>query len=229
MNLLLRPVRSSVGTKYVMAITGLGLMAFVVAHMGGNLLIYLGRDTINAYGHALESNPVLLWTARLSLLVFFLIHVTLGIRATLQDRAARPTPYVYEAAIQATWASRHMLLTGLVLLAFILYHLLHFTFGITDPSHFKYEIPLAARGYYDVASMVVGGFQQWPVSLGYLVAQVFLGLHLWHGAGSWFQHLGLNCRGCQKMIHRFAVGLASIVVVGNCSIPLAILLGWQPH
>src|SRR5437764_358231 len=128
MNLLLRPVRSSVGSKYVMAVTGLGLTGFVIAHMAGNLLIFRGKAPLNNYAHALESNPGLLWTARLILLAIFLLHIVLGIRLTWQNQAARPVRYVYEDTVQANWASRHMLLTGLVILAFVIYHLLHFTF-----------------------------------------------------------------------------------------------------
>src|SRR3954451_9144890 len=137
MNLLLRPVRTSVGSKYVMALTGLGLIAFVLAHMAGNLLIFAGKAALNNYAHALESNPGLLWSARLGLLAIFLIHVVLGIRLTRQNMDARPVDYVYPDTVQASFASRHMLFTGLLILAFVLYHLLHFTFGVTDPGHFK--------------------------------------------------------------------------------------------
>ncbi len=228
MNILLRPVRTSVGSKYVMAITGLGLVAFVLGHMGGNLLIYRGREALNSYAHALETSPILLWLARLGLLAIFLIHIVLGIRLTRQNMAARPERYVYEDTQVASWASRHMLLTGFVVLAFVIYHLLHFTFGVTDPRHFKYAIPADPKGYRDVAEMVVAGFSQWPVVLAYVVAQLFLGLHLWHGAGSWFQSLGLSRQGLYSWIHGFGQFIATIVVIGNCSIPLVILSGWRP-
>jgi succinate dehydrogenase / fumarate reductase cytochrome b subunit len=236
MNLLLRPVRSSVGSKYVMAVTGLALIGFVIAHMAGNLLIFAGKAPLNNYAHALESKPALLWTARAVLLAFFLVHVVFGIRLSWQNQAARPVRYVYEDTVQASWASRHMLLTGLVLLAFILYHLLHFTFGLTDPEHFKRNTalyqpadPAVHPEYDDVAAMVVGGFAQWPVSLAYVVAQLVLGLHLWHGAGSWFQSLGLNGPGYDRLVRGFAVTVATAVVLGNCSIPLAILMGFRPQ
>jgi succinate dehydrogenase / fumarate reductase cytochrome b subunit len=237
MNLLLRPVRSSVGSKYVMAVTGLALIGFVLAHMAGNLLIFAGKGPLNHYAHALESKPALLWAARAGLLALFLVHVVLGIRLTWQNQAARPVRYVYEDTVQASWASRHMLLTGLVILAFVIYHLLHFTFGVTDPENFKRNIAPYTPGPVDpgvqpeadVAGMVVGGFQQWPVSLAYVVAQLFLGLHLWHGAGSWFQSLGLGGPGYDRLIRGFAVTVATAVVLGNCSIPLAILLGFRPQ
>jgi succinate dehydrogenase / fumarate reductase, cytochrome b subunit len=229
MNLLLRPLpRSSVGSKYVMAVTGLLLIGFVLAHMAGNLLIFAGREALNAYAHALEDKPPLLWTARVVLLAIFVLHVVLGIRLTRDNLRARPVRYVYEDTVQANWASRHMLLTGLVLLAFVVYHLLHFTFGVTDPSHFKYRLPLDPQKYRDVAAMVVGGFRQPVVTLAYVVAMVFLALHLWHGAASWFQSLGLNGRGYDKVINRVGPVIALVVLVGNCSIPLAILAGYVP-
>jgi succinate dehydrogenase / fumarate reductase cytochrome b subunit len=229
MNRLLRAARSSVGSKYLMALTGLGLMGFVIVHMAGNLLIYGGKEALNDYAHTLESKPHLLWTFRGGLLAIFLLHLWLGIRLSGQDRSARPIRYYYEKTIQASWASRHMLLTGLVVLAFVIYHLLHFTFGVTDPATFKYYLPRdPVTGYYDVAGMVVDGFRQWLVVLAYVVAQVFLGLHLWHGASSWLQHLGLNAPGYHRLVHGFGVVVATAVVVGNCSIPLVILAGWRP-
>jgi succinate dehydrogenase / fumarate reductase cytochrome b subunit len=234
MNVLLRPVRTSVGSKYVMALTGLFLILFVLGHMTGNLLIYRGRESLNSYAHALETSPVLLWTARSGLLLLFVVHILLGIRLTRQNRAARPVKYVFEDTVQASWASRHMLLTGLVILAFVIYHLLHFTFGVTDPAAFKtrlapYVVPDDPKAVYrDVAEMVVRGFEKWPVSLGYVVAQLILGLHLWHGAGSWLQSLGASRPGLMPYIHGLGKTIAIIVMVGNCSIPLAILSGWKP-
>jgi succinate dehydrogenase / fumarate reductase cytochrome b subunit len=212
-----------------MALTGLVLIGFVLGHMGGNLLIYRGREALNSYAHALETSPILLWIARIFLLIVFVTHILLGIRLTRQNWMARPIKYVYEDTVQASWASRHMLLTGLVILAFVIYHLLHFTFGVTDPRNFKFTLPAdPATGYHDVAEMVVLGFAQWPVTLAYVVAQIFLALHLWHGAASWLQSLGLNRPDLRKPIDAVGAAIALIVLVGNCSIPLAILAGWQP-
>jgi succinate dehydrogenase / fumarate reductase cytochrome b subunit len=234
MNVLLRPVRTSVGSKYVMALTGLALILFVIAHMIGNLLIFRGREALNSYAHALETSPVLLWTARSGLLAVFVLHIVLGIRLTRQNTAARPVRYVCEDTVQANWASRHMLLTGLVILAFVIYHLLHFTFGVIDPADFKsrldlYRVPDDPKAvYHNVAEMVVLGFSQPLISLSYVVAQVFLGLHLWHGAGSWFQSLGLNHPRYAPLLRGFGAAVATVVVAGNCSICLSILLGWRP-
>jgi succinate dehydrogenase / fumarate reductase cytochrome b subunit len=228
MNMLVRPALSSLGSKYVMALTGLGLILFVLAHMAGNLLIFAGREALNAYAHGLEEHPGLVWTARVGLLAIFVIHIYLGIRLTWNNTDARPVRYVYEDTVRASWASRHMLLTGLVILTFVIYHLLHFTFGVTDPKDFKGNTAHDPKGYADVAGMVVGGFAQPLVALGYVVAMLLLGLHLWHGASSWFQSLGLNRRGYDRIVNRVGPVLAAIVIIGNCSIPLAILSGWRP-
>jgi succinate dehydrogenase / fumarate reductase, cytochrome b subunit len=261
MNLLLRPVRSSLGKKYAMAVTGLLLIGFVVAHMSGNLLIYLGPDALNTYAQALKARPALLWAARLGLLVIFVAHVVLGVVLTLQNNAARPTRYVYEDTLQASWASRHMMLTGLVILAFLLYHLAHFTLGVVKPADVQVvnrtlvdvdknylDLAEVRRGggkeyvadpsadygklnprevdaRHDVYSMVVSGFRNWLVSVSYLVAMAFLGLHLWHGGSSFLQSLGLNGFGYARVVGSVGPVLAVVVVAGNCSIPLSVMLG----
>jgi succinate dehydrogenase / fumarate reductase cytochrome b subunit len=228
MNRLSRLVLSSVGSKYVMALTGLGLMIFVIAHMSGNLLIYGGKDALNSYAHGLTEHPVLLWSARGGLLAIFVIHILFGLRTWQENASARPIRYVHEDTIQATWASRHMMLTGAVILLFVIYHLLHFTFGVTDPSTFKGALPSDPKGQADVAGMVVAGFKDPLVSVAYVVAQIFLGLHLWHGGSSFLQHLGANGRGYDSIVNNLGAAVALIVVVGNCSIPLVILMGWTP-
>jgi succinate dehydrogenase / fumarate reductase cytochrome b subunit len=223
MNRLSRLVRSSVGSKYIMAVTGLGLMIFVIAHMTGNLLIYGGRDALNAYAHGLASHPGLLWPARIGLLAIFAIHMFFALRTWQENESARPIGYVRKNYDEANWASRHMMLTGVVILLFIVYHLLHFTFGVIDPSNFKYAHE-PKQG--DVAAMVIAGFRQPVISVIYILAQIFLGLHLWHGGSSWLQHLGLNGRGYDALVNNLGAVVAAIVVVGNCSIPLAILMEW---
>jgi succinate dehydrogenase / fumarate reductase cytochrome b subunit len=259
MNLLLQPVRSSLGSKYVMAMTGLFLMFFVVVHMSGNMLIYGGHDALNSYAAALKYRPAVLWIFRFVLLVVFLIHIVLGIRLALQNSAARPIPYRYEDTLQATWASRHMLLTGMLILAFTIYHLAHFTFGVVagaevpgpdskppvwknyldlyevrEPGQLHFQpranvapahLPPNVEVRHNVFAMVVAGFRNPWITLSYLVAMAFLGLHLWHGGSSWFQSLGMNHPRWNPFIRGFGPVLAVIVVAGNCSIPLSVLLG----
>jgi succinate dehydrogenase / fumarate reductase cytochrome b subunit len=228
-NRLSRLVHSSVGAKYIMALTGLGLMIFVLGHMSGNLLIYGGRDALNSYAHGLTEHPLLLWTARGGLLAIFLIHLLMAFRLRQEDYAARPIHYVCENTIQASWASRYMLSTGVVLLVFVIYHLMHFTFGVAvDPDHFKTVLPPDPQQRADVAEMVVAGFSKPAIAVTYIIAQIFLGLHLWHGGSSWLQHLGLNGRGYDKVVNNLGAVVAAIVVLGNCSIPLVILMGWVP-
>jgi succinate dehydrogenase cytochrome b subunit len=272
MKLFPRPVTSSLGSKYVMAITGLLLIGFVLGHMTGNLLIFAGPDALNGYAAALKARPALLWGARLGLLAVFVVHVLIGIRLALANKAARPTPYAYEDTLQASWASRHMMLTGLVLLAFVGYHLAHFTLGwvklapyqsvpgeaglqeLSPPKHYNdlAEKRLADGSYkadpaldlskvqsnnktakpgervevrHDVYSMVISGFKNVWVSLSYLVAMGFLGLHLWHGGSSWLQSLGIAPPAYKKLLASVGPALAVLVVAGNCSIPLAVWLG----
>jgi succinate dehydrogenase / fumarate reductase cytochrome b subunit len=228
MNLLLRPVRSSVGSKYVMAVTGLGLIGFVIVHMLGNLLLFAGPDALNSYAKALKDKGALLWVARLGLLAIFLVHVVLGIRLTLQNMRARGSRYVYEDTVQASWASRHMLLTGLVILAFVVYHLAHFTFGAITTAEGVNYLDLRDPDdptRHDVYRMVVAGFRSPWITLTYLAAQVFLWLHLWHGGSSWFQSLGLNHPAYNPFLRKFGPVLATAVLVGNCSMPLAVFFG----
>ncbi len=242
MNVLLRPWRSSLGAKYLMAFTGLGLIGFVIVHMLGNLLIYLGPDWLNSYAHGLKDKPILLWTARSGLLLIFLVHLVLGIRLTLSNQAARGVRYVYEDTVEASWASRHMLLTGLVLLAFIVFHLAQFTLGIVTTYHdpntgqsinyldLREPVDPAAHSSaegprHDVYAMVVSGFRSPWVTITYIIAQIFLWLHLWHGASSWFQSLGLNHPAYNPIIRWVGPVVATAVLVGNCSIPLAVLSG----
>jgi succinate dehydrogenase / fumarate reductase, cytochrome b subunit len=231
MNRLSRLVLSSVGSKYVMALTGLGLMIFVIAHMSGNLLIYFGRDALNSYAHGLTEHPGLLWSARGGLLAIFVIHILFALRTWQDNRSARPIGYVHEDTIQASWASRHMMLTGAVVLLFVIYHLMHFTFGVfIDPEHFKFSPSMVPdpKGHPDVAGMVVAGFQNSAIALTYIFFQVFLGLHLWHGGGSWLQHLGLSGPSYDKLVDNLGTVIALLVVIGNCSIPLVIWMGWNP-
>jgi succinate dehydrogenase / fumarate reductase cytochrome b subunit len=241
MNLLLQPVRSSLGSKFVMALTGLALIGFVIAHMIGNMLLYAGRDALNSYAAALKDRPTLLWTARLGLLAVFVIHILLGLRLNRQNQAARPVRYRYEATLEANWASRHMLLTGLVLLAFVVYHLAHFTLGVVVEAEVtgadgqitkrnyldlvEERSPTVPTPRQDVYRMVISGFQNTWITLSYLVAMAFLGLHLWHGGSSWLQSLGVNSPRWNPLLRCLGPVLAFVIVAGNCSIPLSVWLG----
>jgi succinate dehydrogenase / fumarate reductase cytochrome b subunit len=216
-------LKSSVGQKAVVAVTGLVLFGFVVAHMLGNLQIFLGAEALNAYAKKLQNMPLLLWPARLFLLLTLLIHVFVSLKLAIENRKARPIPYVSKNTVQATAASRTMVFSGLAIFGFIVYHLLHFTFGVTHPGFFHLT---DARGYHDVYSMVVLSFQDIWVSASYIAAMAFLCLHLSHGLASFPQSLGFNRESWIPGLKCAARAVALIIFIGNSSIPLAALLGW---
>ena len=218
MSWLKHAVRNPIGAKVLMAITGTMLTGFLVAHISGNLLIFFGPQAINNYAEGLRQFPAVLWAARAGLLVAFVTHIYFAAYVTMGNRAARPQPYAFSNTVQATLASRSMVLTGLVMLAFIIFHLAHFTWRITDSE-------ISAMGEFDVYQMVIRGFRQPMVAGSYLIAMVAIGLHLSHGIASVFQTLGLNHPRYNRAV-RFAgpaigVGIALLFA----SIPLSIYLG----
>ncbi len=214
--------RSAVGKKAVMGATGIVLFAFVLGHMLGNLKLYLGPEAYNGYARFLRTvgEPVvpanvLLWLVRLVLIACVLLHVAAAWQLTRLSRAARPAAYVAGARIHTTYASRTMRWGGVIILLFVFYHLLHFTWGTVHPSF----IP------GDVYHNVVTGFQVWWVALFYVAAQLALGLHLYHGLWSMFQSLGWNHPRFNLWRNGFAHAFAWIVTAGNISFPVAVLTG----
>src|SRR5438128_3234795 len=183
---------SSIGKKMIVAITGVILILFVIGHLLGNLQIFLGPDWINGYSQHLRDLGPLLWVVRVFLLVTVIVHIYVTVRLAIDNRRARPEPYIDHAYVKATFASRHMLMSGLIVLAFIIYHLAHFTVRVTDKRFALLKAdPL---GHYDVYSMMVYGFQNIYVSIFYVIGLFLLTLHLTHGSSSFFQSLGLNDR-----------------------------------
>jgi succinate dehydrogenase / fumarate reductase cytochrome b subunit len=219
MKLLPAIFKSSIGKKFVMAASGLALFVFVVAHMLGNLQIFLGPEPLNAYGEFLKSKPSLLWTARLGLLLMVVLHIVTSVQLTLENRAARPVGYATAKPPAASFASRTLFISGLIIFAFIVYHLMQFTLGITNPEFMLLE---DAKGRHDVYRMSVAGFSQPLVSIFYILAMGLLCLHLSHGVSSWAQSLGWRSKNCVAL-DRFAKGAALVIFLGNCSIPLAVL------
>lgn len=214
--------RSSVGAKVTMAITGFLLFAFVVVHMLGNLQLLVGADAINAYAAFLHSKPAMVWGARVVLFAIFALHVVTGIRLAQQNRAARPVQYQRSATLKATVASRSMVLTGLSLLAFVVYHILHLTVGVTNPEHAAHK---TADGHKDVYAMVTQGFANPAIAGAYAVFMVVLFFHLHHGIQSLAQTLGLNHRRYTPMVQTLSLLLAGIVAGGNILIALSVLTG----
>jgi succinate dehydrogenase / fumarate reductase cytochrome b subunit len=218
---------SSIGRKMVVAVTGVILILFVIGHLLGNLQIYLGPEWINAYSQHLRDLGPLLWLVRAILLVTVLLHIYFTILLAIENRRARPDAYKGKEHVKATWASRHMVVSGLVVLAFIIFHLLHFT-----GHNFNAQFPLLKAdplNRYDVYSMMVYGFQNVYVSIFYIVGLFLLTLHLSHGSSSFFQSLGLNNKRLTPRLARAGRILAWLLFIGYTSIPVAVLLGFiQP-
>lgn len=206
---------TSIGKKVVMAITGVILFGFVIGHMLGNLQVFIGANQMNAYAALLKANAALLWGVRIVLLVAVIWHIVAAVQLTRISQRSRPEGYYYKDAIQADYAARTMRWSGPIIAVFVIYHLLHFTFGSVHP-HFD---------VHNVYRNVISGFRVWPVSLFYIIAMVALAFHLWHGIWSMFQTLGLINPKSDKIIHRLAAIATLAIAIGFISIPMAVLAG----
>ncbi len=207
----------------IVAISGIILILFVIGHLLGNLQIFLGPDWINGYSQHLRDLGPILWIIRIFLLTTVIVHIYVTIRLAIDNRRARPEAYIDKQHVKATFASRHMVMSGLIVLAFIIYHIAHFTVRVTDRRFALLKAdPL---NHYDVYSMMVYGFQSIYVSSFYVLGLFLLALHLSHGSSSFFQSLGLT----NKMLTpRLAFGgrvFAWLLFLGYTSIPIAVLLG----
>ena len=209
--------RSSIGRKVVMAVTGAILFGFVLGHLAGNLTVYLGPEALNGYAVFLRQflHGAGLWIARAVLLLSVILHIWSATSLTLSSRAARPVGYRERQWTESTYASRTMRWSGVIILLFVIYHLLHFTFGTVHPSFVE----------GDVYHNFVTGFQSVPVSIAYIVAMIFLGLHLRHGVWSMFQTLGLAHPRYRRWAVAAAWAIALIVLIGNVSFPVAVQAG----
>lgn len=207
-----------------MAVSGTVLLVFVVVHLLGNTTIYSGPDGINAYARALRSLGPLLWAFRLILVAMFILHVFYGIQLTLENRAAKPEAYAVRKHIESTFSSITMIWTGLLIGAFIVYHLLHFTFQVTNPGISASRHP-DALGRPDVFTMVLLSFRKFFVSLIYVGALGALGLHLLHSIEGSFQTVGLNSDRTFPVIRKGGRLAALLIYFGYISIPIVILAG----
>ncbi len=221
-DILIRIWQSSLGKKYIMAITGLGLFLFVIVHLAGNLQIFFGPDSINGYAELLKSTPALLWGTRLGLLAVTLLHIITAIQLAVANRRARPVVYTNKKPVASSFANRTILISGLIILAFVIFHLSHFTLGFVDPQFLRFE---DSTGRHDVYRMMVTGFSNPIVSIFYIVSMGLLLLHLSHGVSSIFQSLGLRSKKTFGFFDKLAKILALLIFLGNCSIPLAVLTG----
>lgn len=205
--------QSPIGKKAVMAVTGLVLFGYTVGHMAGNLQFFAGAEKIDAYARFLHSSAGLLWGVRALLLVSIALHVLAAVQLVTLSRAARPVAYRKRANVAGNLGSRTMAWTGVILLGFIVFHILHLTTGDLHPDF----VPLAP--YHNL--MV--GLRQVPVGIFYLVAMACLVLHLFHGVYSLFQSLGATHPSYTPKIKMFAMTFAVIVAAGFASVPVAVL------
>jgi len=206
---------STIGRKVVMAVTGVILFGFVIAHLIGNLLLYRGPEAMNAYAAALRHVPAALWGLRIVMLVSVPLHIWMAVSLTLSNWAARPEGYRGGRRDRAaTYASRTMIYSGPLLALFIVYHLLHFTFGVVHGSFVEGD------AYHNV----VAGFQVPLVSAFYILAMLALGLHLDHGLYSMLQSVGLNHPPLNRLRRTLATVAVALIVGGNISFPVAVLL-----
>jgi succinate dehydrogenase / fumarate reductase cytochrome b subunit len=234
MNIITHLFKSSLGKKYIMAVTGFVLFLFVIGHLAGNLQFFLGQEAINRYGNFLQSNPELIWPARLTLLLMVGLHIWSATKISLENRAARPVGYAVYQPVGSSYASRTMLLGGSIVLVFIVYHLLHYTvvvqylnFTGRDFAAFMEKLPgQVPAERHDIFKMMVVGFNNCWVSAFYVLGLALLCLHLSHGASSMFQSLGWKNEAYRPFLDIAARVVAVVIFLGYTSIPLAILCGY---
>jgi succinate dehydrogenase / fumarate reductase cytochrome b subunit len=206
---------STIGKKVVMAVTGIILFGFVVGHMIGNLQIYLGPHAINEYGRFLREflHGGAIWIVRAGLLAAVALHIWAAVALTLENRAARPVGYRQQKRLESTYASRTMVWSGPILALFIAFHLADLTFGAVTPGFVE----------GDIYNNLILTFSRVPASAFYILAMLALGLHLHHGIWSGLQTLGGSHPRWNALRNRFAAIVAIVVVLGNISIPVAVL------
>lgn len=209
-----------------MAVTGIVLFGFVIGHLIGNLQIFSPPEKINAYAHLLQSLGPALWLIRGFLLLCVGLHIWMAVSLVLENKAARKQTYKSQKTLRASYASMTMKYSGLIVLAFIIYHLLHFTVKGTHGDGFYPMVDLHGEMVYDVHSMMVLGFQQPLVSVFYLIAIALLSLHLSHGLSSMFQSLGLRTRAWSSLLNKLAIVFSILYFLGNAAIVLAVLTGY---
>jgi succinate dehydrogenase / fumarate reductase cytochrome b subunit len=235
---------SSIGPKLVMGLTGVILVGFVLVHLAGNLQIYISSDQFNHYAQTLKGTPALVWAVRGVLLASALLHIVAAVRLTRLNWAARPRDYAAPRRYGKTsYAALFMRSSGVVVLAFIVYHLLHFTVGVVQPDTFDLHEVLRGEEWvresnhaildklhpslvrHDAYSMFIHGFQSPLVAASYVVATLLLGSHLRHGVSSMLATLGYSYGRARVFAERAGLAVAALVTLGNLSFPIAVQAG----
>jgi len=219
-------LNSTVGKKYLMALSGAGLFLFASGHMIGNLQVFLGPEALNRYAHFLQSLGELLWVIRFGLLGLIVLHIGSALALTIENKAARPMDYSHgQPPVAASLASRTMLGGGVLVALFVVYHLLHYTVRVAnDFDGPAYKTVLDGHEVDNVYKMVIDGFSWAPASLFYIVALTLLCSHLSHGFASVFQTLGIRSGKTCEFIRKLGWAYAILIYLGFISIPVSIWL-----
>ncbi|MCK9315585.1 MAG: succinate dehydrogenase cytochrome b subunit [Clostridia bacterium] len=225
MNLIKAILLSSIGRKYIMAITGVALAAFVFVHLLGNLQLFLGADALNKYAVLLKSNFAVLWGYRLGLGTIALVHIVVALSLWVENRAARPVKYVVNTHPYADFASKMMVLGGVAIFFFVIWHILDLTAGAVRPELTEAKTMLGEKEVTDVYHVVLKGIGHPIAGFFYLVATCFLALHLWHGLESLLQSLGLRNSTYQLYIRLAARAAVIFLFAGMSLIPIVCMLG----
>ena len=212
---------ASISKKVLMSVTGFVFIGFVTGHMIGNLQLFLGQEQLNKYAETLQHLGGLLWIIRSFLALFFIVHIFFGIKLWFENRSARPISYARTKRLQATVSSRTMIYSGLAVLLYVVYHILHFTLIVTNP---EYAGLTDVAGRHDVYSMVILGFQNYMISAVYIVAMFAVAFHVNHALPSLFQTIGWNNPRYKVILERLGTIVAIVLFVGYASMPVAVLL-----
>ncbi len=246
-------LRSTIISKVVMAVTGLVLLLFLVGHMAGNMQVFLGRETYNHYAQMLQSLGEFLWIIRGVLVLSLILHIITSVSLSARNMAAKPVKYKVKKYVNAKINSRSMLITGIMIFAFVTYHLLHLTAGITNPEHYNHKEYYESNSFvsssaasvkdvdaseslqqelkpvvlerHDVYKMLVLGFREPAIAIAYIVFVVLLGFHLSHAIQSCFQTLGVTGPKFTPAMVKASRIFAVIIVLMYISIPISVLLG----
>ncbi len=210
---------TSIGKKLLMAATGLGMAGWLAGHLTGNLKVFLGQKELNEYAMWLHEHPALLWPTRIAMLAFILLHIRKGLQLRSENNQARPSKYAVETSLRASFASRHMGLSGIVLFLFIAMHLAHYTFHLL-PGEYRND----AMGNPDVYAMVIAGFKDPLFSAVYVIALGFVGMHLWHALASSLQTLGINHAAYNNLLRSGLRALVIVMVLAFWSMPVTVFL-----
>lgn len=216
---------SSIGKKVIVAVTGLLLIGFLVGHMVGNLQVFLEPEWINAYGHKLQTFP-LLWPIRFGLLAIFALHIFVTLLLVKENRAARPEKYAAKKNQRTTFAARTMALSGLTVIAFVVFHIMHFTTKNIHPEYKNLVVDLHGEMVPDVHTMMIQGFSYTGIAVFYIIAMGLLCLHLSHGFASLWQTFGLNTNQMAAFWRWFGWAFAAFIFIGFASIPISVQAGW---